>query len=184
MKIKSLTLVFLLVLSSSYANAPSLLFSTGAGTITFTSDAPLELIQASSNKLKGWLNPDSKQFSFTIDIKTFKGFKIYMQQKHFNENYLESDKYPQASFEGKIIEDLDLRRDGLYNIRAKGNLSIHGVTQERIIRCNLIIKNGLVSVKANFIVLLADHNIAIPKILDQKLASNIKIEVKTDLIEK
>ena len=184
MKIKSLILFFLLVLSSSYANAPSLLFSTGAGTITFTSDAPLELIQASSNKLKGWLNPDSKQFSFTIDIKTFKGFKIYMQQKHFNENYLESDKYPQASFEGKIIEDLDLHRDGLYNIRAKGNLSIHGVTQERIIRCNLIIKNGLVSVKANFIVLLADHNIAIPKILDQKLASNIKIEVKTDLLEK
>ena len=184
MKIKSLTLVFLLVLSSSYANAPSLLFSTGAGTITFTSDAPLELIQASSNKLKGWLNPDSKQFSFTIDIKTFKGFKIYMQQKHFNENYLESDKYPQASFQGKIIEDLDLHRDGLYNIRAKGNLSIHGVTQERIIKCNLTIKNGLVSVKANFIVLLADHNIAIPKVLDQKLASNIKIEVKTDLIEK
>lgn len=184
MKIKSLILFFLLVLSSSYANAPSLLFSTGAGTITFTSDAPLELIQASSNKLKGWLNPDSKQFSFTIDIKTFKGFKIYMQQKHFNENYLESDKYPQASFQGKIIEDLDLHRDGLYNIRAKGNLSIHGVTQERIIKCNLTIKNGLVSVKANFIVLLADHNIAIPKVLDQKLASNIKIEVKTDLIEK
>ena len=75
MKTKSLILFFLLVLSSSYANAPSLLFSTGAGTITFTSDAPLELIQASSNKLKGWLNPDSKQFSFTIDIKTFKGFK-------------------------------------------------------------------------------------------------------------
>ena len=184
MKTKSLILFFLLVLSSSYANAPSLLFSTGAGTITFTSDAPLELIQASSNKLKGWLNPDSKQFSFTIDIKTFKGFKIYMQQKHFNENYLESDKYPQASFQGKIIEDLDLHRDGLYNIRAKGNLSIHGVTQERIIKCNLTIKNGLVSVKANFIVLLADHNIAIPKVLDQKLASNIKIEVKTDLIEK
>ena len=184
MKIRSLILFFLLVLSSSYANAPSLLFSTGAGTITFTSDAPLELIQASSNKLKGWLNPDSKQFSFTIDIKTFKGFKIYMQQKHFNENYLESDKYPQASFQGKIIEDLDLHRDGLYNIRAKGNLSIHGVTQERIIKCNLTIKNGLVSVKANFIVLLADHNIAIPKVLDQKLASNIKIEVKTDLIEK
>ena len=184
MKTKNLILFFLLILSSSYANAPNLLFSTGAGTITFTSDAPLELIQASSNKLKGWLNPDNKQFSFTIDIKTFKGFKIYTQQKHFNQNYLESDKYPQASFEGKIIEDLDLHRDGLYNIRAKGNLSIHGVTQERIIKCNLTIKNGLVSVKANFIVLLADHNITIPKILDQKLASNIKIEVKTDLIEK
>lgn len=184
MKTKNLILAFILVLSSSYANAPSQLFSTGSGTITFTSDAPLELIQASSNQLKGWLNPDSKQFSFSINIKTFKGFKIAMQQKHFNENYLESDKYPQASFEGKVIEDVDLRRDGLYSIRAKGNLSIHGVTQERIIKCTLTIKNGLVNVKANFIVLLADHNITIPKILDQKLASNIKVEVKTDLAEK
>ena len=184
MKTKNIILAFILVLSSSYANAPNQLFSTGSGTITFTSDAPLELIQASSNKLNGWLNPDSKQFSFTIDIKTFKGFRIFMQQKHFNENYLESDKYPQASFEGKIIEDVDLHHDGLYSIRAKGNLSIHGVIQERIIKCNLIIKNKLVSIKANFIVLLANHNISIPKILDQKLASNIKVEVKTDLIEK
>ena len=184
MKTKNLILAFILVLSSSYANAPNLLFATTTGTITFTSDAPLELIQASSSQLKGWLNPDSKQFSFAIDIKTFKGFKIPMQQKHFNENYLESDKYPQASFEGKIIEDVDLHRDGLYNIRAKGNLSIHGVTQERIIKCTLTIKNGLVNVKANFIVLLVDHNITIPKILDQKLASNIKVEVKTDLVEK
>jgi polyisoprenoid-binding protein YceI len=106
------------------------------------------------------------------------------QQKNFYENYLESDKYPQASFEGKIIEDIDLHRDGFYNIRAKGNLSIHGVVQERIIKCNLTIKNDIVSVKSNFVVLLADHNIAIPKVVIQKLASDIKVEVKTDLIEK
>ena len=117
-------------------------------------------------------------------MKSFKGFKVPTQQKHFNENYLESDKYPQATFEGKIIEDIDLRRDGLYNIRAKGNLSIHGVVQERIIKCGLTIKAGMVNVKANFIVLLLDHNITIPKILSQKLASDIKVEVKTDLIEK
>ena len=184
MKIKPFILFFLLVLSSSYANAPDLLFSTSTGTITFTSDAPLELIQATSNQLGGWLNPDTRQFSFGVNIKSFKGFKVAAQQKHFNENYLESDKYPQATFEGKIIEDIDLHRDGLYSIRAKGNLSIHGVVQERIIKCSLTIKNGSVNVKANFIVLLVDHNIAIPKILSQKLASDIKVEVKTDLIEK
>jgi hypothetical protein len=184
MKTKPFILFLLLVLFSSYANAPNLLFSTSSGTITFTSDAPLELIQASSNQMSGWLNPDTKQFSFAVMIKTFKGFKIPAQQKHFNDNYLESDKYPLATFEGKIIEDIDLHRDGLYSIRAKGNLFIHGVVQERIIKCNLTIKNGLVSVKANFIVLLVDHNIAIPTILSQKLASDIKVEVKADLLEK
>jgi len=184
MKTKPFILIFLLVLSSAYAHAPNLLFSTNTGTIIFTSDAPLELIQANSNQLKGWLNSDSKQFSFAVNIKSFKGFKVPTQEKHFNENYLESDKYPNATFEGKIIEDVDLHRDGLYNIRAKGNLSIHGVVQERIIKCVLTIKNGIVSVRANFVVLLVDHNITIPKVLSQKLASDIKVEVKTDLIEK
>ena len=184
MKRKHLLLFFILVLSSAYANAPNLLFSAKTGTITFTSDAPLELIKAGSNQLEGWLNPDTRQFSFAINIKTFKGFKISTQKKHFNENHLESDKYPQATFEGKIIENIDLRRDGLYNVRAKGNLFIHGVVQERIIKCNLTIKNGVVSVISNFIVLLADHNIDIPKVMNQKLASDIKVEVKTELNEK
>jgi len=176
---------FIILLSaSSYANAPNLLFSARTGSISFTSDAPLELINATSNQLKGSLNSDTRQFAFAINIKTFKGFRAATQKKHFNENYLESNKYPQATFEGKIIENIDLRRDGLYNVRAKGNLFIHGVIQERIIKCNLIIKNGLVSIKSNFIVLLADHNIAIPKILDQKLASDIKVEVMVELIEK
>ncbi len=183
MKRKYFILFFIMVLSLSYVNAPGL-FSTNAGTITFTSDAPLELIRANSDQLKGWVNAETKQFSFNINIRSFKGFKIYTQQKHFNENYLESDKYPQASFEGKIIEDIDLHRDGFYSIRAKGNLSIHGVVQERIIKCNLTIKNGMVNVKSNFIVLLADHNIAIPKVVSLKLASDIKVEVRIDLLEK
>lgn len=184
MKRKHLILFFILVFTSSYANAPNLLFSTKSSTITFTSDAPLEFIKATSNQLKGWVNPDTKQFSFTINIKSFKGFKVFTQQKNFNENYLESNKYPQATFEGKIIEDIDLHRDGLYNIRAKGNLTIHGVMQERIIKCNLTIKNDIVNVKSNFIVVLEDHNITIPKVVSQKLATDIKVEVKTDLIEK
>ena len=184
MKRKHFIFFIILLSASSYVNAPNLLFSARTGTITFTSDAPLELIKANSNQLKGSLNADTRQFSFAINIKTFKGFRLTTQRKHFNDNYLESDKYPQATFEGKIIENIDLHRDGLYNVRAKGNLFIHGVIQERIIKCNLTIKNGLVSVKSNFIVLLADHNIAIPKILDQKLASDIKVEVITDLVEK
>ena len=77
-----------------------------------------------------------------------------------------------------------MSRDGLYIIRAKGNLTIHGVVQERIIKCEINIKNGIVSVKSNFTVLLSDHNITIPKVVHEKLASEIKIEVKAELIEK
>lgn len=160
------------------------MYTVGAGSITFSSDAPLELIKATSNQLKGIFNSEKKEFAFTLNVNTFKGFNSPLQQEHFNENYLESNKYPRASFEGKIIEDVDLKRDGFFRIRAKGNLTVHGVTQERIIKCELTIKNKIVSVKSNFTVLLADHNITIPKVVHEKLASEIKLEVKAELIDK
>jgi polyisoprenoid-binding protein YceI len=180
---KPIILFLVLTLSLSYVNAPNLLTVT-TNTISFRSDAPLELIKASSNQLKGVVNAEKKQFAFAININTFKGFNSPLQQEHFNENYLESDKYPRATFEGKIIEDIDLQRDGIYSVRAKGNLFIHGIVQERIIKCEITIKNAVVSVKSNFTILLADHNITIPKVVHEKLASEIKVEVKADLIEK
>jgi polyisoprenoid-binding protein YceI len=161
-----------------------MLYSVNSGTITFRSDAPLELIKASSNQLKGIFNAEKKQFAFTLNVNTFKGFNSPLQQEHFNENYLESNKFPRASFDGKIIEDVDLKKNGFYNVRAKGNLTVHGVVQERIIKCELSVKNNVVSIKSNFTVLLADHNITIPKVVHEKLASEIKIEVKADMIEK
>lgn len=184
MQKKFIILLFILVMSLSYVYAPRFIFTVSTGSISFRSDAPLELIKASSNLLKGVFNAEKKQFAFIIDIKSFKGFNSPLQKEHFNENYLESDTYPYASFEGKIIEDIDFHKDGIYNIRAKGNLSIHGVIQERIIKCDITIKNGVISIKSNFTILLADHNIAIPKVVHEKLASEIKVEVKTDMIDK
>ncbi len=180
---KTIMLLFFMVALSAHVQAPGYFFSVSKGTIIFWSDAPLELIKASSNQLKGIFNAEKKQFAFTLNVNTFKGFNSPLQQEHFNENYLESAKYPRASFEGKIIEDIDLKRDGIYSIRAKGNLTVHGVSQERILKCELTIKNNVVTVKSNFTVLLADHNITIPKVVNEKLASQIKVEVKADLIE-
>lgn len=181
---KPIILFCLLILFSSNVSAPPVLYGISSGSIIFRSDAPLELIKAISTGLKGIFDAEKKQFAFTLNVNSFKGFNSPLQQEHFNENYLESNKYPRASFEGKIIEDIDLKKNGLYSIRAKGNLTVHGVTQERIIKCELSIKNNVVSIKSNFTVLLADHNITIPKVVHEKLASEIKVEVKADMIEK
>lgn len=159
-------------------------YKVSSGTISFRSEASLELIKAQSSELKGVVVPEKKQFAFIIAVKTFKGFNSPLQQEHFNENYLESKKYPTASFEGKIIEDLDFSKDGTYEVRSKGNLTIHGVTQERIIKCALTVKNKNISVHSGFTVLLADYNIPIPKVVHEKLASEIKVEVKADLVIK
>ena len=156
-------------------------YGTNTGSIVFRSDAPLELITAHSKDMRGKLDADKKVFAFSIRINSFSGFNSALQREHFNENYLESSQYPTASFSGKIIEDIDFSADGTYTVRTKGNLSIHGVVQERIIKSEVIIRKGVISIQSDFTVLLEDHNISIPKIVHEKLASEIKVEVKADL---
>ena len=100
-----------------------------------------------------------------------------MQRDHFNEKYMESDKYPNASFKGKIIEKVDFFTDGVYEVRAKGDLEIHGQKQTRIIKSKITIKNGIISIETDFTVLLSDYNIAVPGIIREKIASEIDVRV-------
>jgi hypothetical protein len=159
----------------------SLVYSTNNGSITFSSDAPLELIKASSNEMRGKFDITKKLFAFTVKVISFSGFNSPLQKEHFNENYMETVQYPNASFSGKIIEDIDFSKDGTYSVRAKGNLTIHAVSQERIIKSELLVKDGKISIRSYFTVLLIEHNIPIPKVVHEKLASEIKVEVKADL---
>lgn len=158
-------------------------YTINAGNILFKSEARLELIKANSNELKGKLDVGKKTFAFVVKINSFKGFNSPLQREHFNENYLESSKYPDAHFSGKIIEDLDFTKDGGYSIRAKGNLVVHGVSQERIIKSDITVKNGVVTILSGFTVQLNDHNIPIPKVVHEKLASEIKVEVKAAMVQ-
>ncbi len=151
------------------------------GNVHFVSEARLELIKASSNEMKGRLDVARKLFAFAVKINSFKGFNSPLQREHFNENYLESDRFPDASFSGKIIEDIDFSKDGTYVVRAKGILTVHGVQQERIIKSTIDIQKGKLKLLSHFTVQLADHHITIPKIVHEKLASEIKVEVKANM---
>ena len=153
-------------------------FNTSSGSVYFLSDAPLEMISASSDQLKGVLNIEDRQFSFSIPVNTFEGFNSALQKTHFNENYLETDVFPKATFKGKIIEEVDLGMGGQYRIRAKGKLDIHGHPVDRIIRCDLQVSSGTIEVKADFTVFLDDHNIKIPSIVNQKIAEEIKVSIE------
>ncbi len=180
-----LVIIFLCLTLSSYTahfNSAGSIYSVRKGLVIFHSNAPLELIRASSDKLRGLLDIEKRIFAFKIPVSSFRGFNSPLQEVHFNENYMESEKYPDISFEGKIIEDYDLSQNGNYEIRAKGILKVHGVDQERIIKTNLVIKDKLINAKSKFTVLLADHNIKIPKVVEEKLASEIMVEVEADFI--
>lgn len=160
------------------------LYEVKEGTVYFRSDAPLELIEASSNTLKGLIDTEERTFAFSIPISSFEGFNSPLQRVHFNENYMESKLYPNATFSGKIIENIAFSRDGHYTVRAKGQLNVHGVKRERIIRSELKIEKGTLKVYADFTVLLVEHDISIPKIVHQKIAEEIAVNIEATFLPK
>lgn len=149
--------------------------------MSFTSNAELELITASTDQVQGLIDPASQEFAFMVDVSSFEGFNSRLQREHFNEKYMESDRYPKARFSGKIIEPVDFSTNGSHQVRAKGELEIHGQKQTRIIKSTLVIDNGIVRIESRFLVPLTDHNISIPSIVSQKIATEIEVEFEATL---
>ncbi|MDN5201371.1 YceI family protein [Fulvivirgaceae bacterium BMA10] len=148
------------------------------GTAKFRSEAPLELIQASSDQLRGAIDLNDHTFAFRLQINSFDGFNSQLQKEHFRENYMETSRFPEAIFAGKIIEKIQFTENGKHQVRAKGFLDIHGIKQERIIKCSIEIEGNRILVKSDFSVFLKDHNIDIPKIVYQKIAEEILVGVE------
>jgi polyisoprenoid-binding protein YceI len=174
----------LLLILAAFTVQEGDLFISNNGTVRFSSQAPLETIRAESKKLSGVLDVARRTYAFTVLINSFEGFNSPLQKEHFNENYMESDKIPSATFKGKIIEEVDLKTPGTYDVRAKGMMKIHGVEKEMIVKAKLVVKSGLINVTSNFSVMLKDFNINVPNIVNQKIASEIKVEVKMDMTPK
>ena len=172
----TLTVFFCFVVMHTHAQSPGI-FSCTDGNASFLSYAALETIKASSNELRGAIDTKAHSFFFSINVNSFKGFNSELQQEHFNENYLETDKYPVATFQGKLIEDVDLTQNGVYDVRAKGILELHGVKQERIIKGTLEVKDNTIHLHSQFSVLLEDHNIKIPRVVYQKISPEIEVKI-------
>ena len=138
----------------------------------------MERIAASTAHASGVLDASTRTFAMRVPMSSFEGFNSPLQREHFNENYLDSEDHPDAEFKGRIIEAVDLSRPGVYKVRAKGHLTLHGVERERIIPCELVVAADGVRVRSDFDVLLADHNIRVPGIVRQKIAPVVKVSVE------
>lgn len=177
MFLKKYTYIFVFLLISGTGISQNL-FVVTEGSVKFTSDAPLEMIQADTEDIQGVLKPAERSFAFRVKMSTFRGFNSSLQRTHFNENYLETEKYPYTIFEGKIIEDVSLYSPGNYNVRGKGSFICHGEERERIIKSKMDVKPDKISITTEFTVLLADHNIKIPSVVSQKLAEEVAVHVE------
>lgn len=140
------------------------------------SEAPVENIEATSTTGVSLINTQTGELQFNIPIRSF-NFKKKLMQEHFNENYMESDKYPHARFKGKINEAIDFSTNGTYNVTTTGELDVHGVKRQRTIPGTLTINDGSISIRSRFDTRCADHNIKIPQLVFRNIAETIQVTV-------
>ena len=159
------------------------LIMTQTGETSIFSETPLENIAAKNNLVAAVINTANGDVAVKIPMNQFK-FSNKLMEEHFNENYVESEKFPSATFRGKIQEPIDFKKDGSYVVSAKGSLEIHGVKQERTIKGKLTIAKDQVTLEANFDVKLVDHKIEIPTVVFAKIAESIAVKNKWVLVPK
>ena len=148
------------------------------GHITFFSSAILEDITATTNSVSSALNIQTNEIAFKVGIKSFE-FRKRLMQEHFNENYMESDKYPHATFAGKINEEVDWGTNGVHEVTASGNLDIHGVRKFYTTKATIEVKNGTIAARTKFNVKLEDHNIKIPRVVVKNIAEVVEVTVSS-----
>ncbi|MBK7964596.1 MAG: YceI family protein [Bacteroidetes bacterium] len=174
-------LFLMLTISLSTYSQISGKYSLVSGEINFVSKADLEIIKSTSKALKGAIDPVSHLIAFKIANNSFIGFNSQLQRDHFNENYMESDLFPNCTFSGKIIDEVNFMKEGTYPVRAKGVLTIKGVSQERIVKGIVYIKGDELFLTAEFVVNLRDHDIRIPRIVQQKIAPEIEVSLTSKM---
>lgn len=178
MKSVATTLLVLLV----HASIPSFsqdVWMTRNGKISFFSRTPMENIDAVNNEVLGVMDLKKGEIAFAVLIKGFH-FERALMEEHFNENYMESTKFPKATFNGAIknLGTIDFKRDGSYPIQVEGDLTIHGVTKKMAMAGELIVKDGKLSSKSSFKIIPKDFNIAIPTVVAEKIAEAMDVSVE------
>lgn len=159
------------------ANAQKM-YATKSGQIKFNASSPLETIKAVNNQADSrWLESNG-QIVFSVLIKGFK-FENQLMEDHFNENYMESGKFPKAEFKGFIndIQHIDLVNPGGNEITADGTLTIHGVTQKVVVTGSLtVLSSGKIMLKSDIKIKLKDYNIS-GNLIGSKIAPDATISV-------
>ena len=153
-------------------------FISKTGHIWFYSYTPVEVIEAHNRQAVSILDAATGDLQFSLLVKSFE-FKIALMQEHFNENYMESDKFPKSSFKGKINNPakIDFTKDGIYPAEVTGDLTIHGVTKTVTATGTIEIKAAIITAKTEFTVSPKDYNIEIPALVENNIAKSIDVTV-------
>jgi len=170
--------VIMLTYSAMYAQDK---FFTKNGKVYFdaTVAASPEKIEAVNNTVTCVIDIKTGNIQFSLLMKGFQ-FERALMEEHFNENYVESSKYPKAEFKGTVsnISAINFNKDAANTVKVKGILKMHGEAKEIETEGKLIIKSGKITAMAIFPVQFADFRISIPKIVSDKVAKVARIEIE------
>ncbi|KHJ38376.1 YceI-like domain protein [Pedobacter glucosidilyticus] len=173
-----------LAITLSFLFSPFLLkaqsFKTDKLSVHFFAAAPVADIDALTNSANAILDIKRKEIKVNIPISAF-SFKKALMQQHFNEKYIESDKYPSASFKGNFKDDLTHKPDGTYLIYVEGKFNLHGVDVLQVIPCKITIQKNVLTVNSSFVLNTKDFKIEPPKILTKPIGEKIEVTVNGNL---
>jgi hypothetical protein len=173
--------LFLFALLAHTSNLFSQQFMTREGHVHFFSSTPMEDIEAEHDQMSAIFDSENGSFAFQAPILGFH-FDRALMEEHFNENYLESEKFPYAIFEGSVSSwPLPEVKNDWVNVTAKGVLTIHGVGIERELESQMRFKAGNWELQSEFLVATNDHEIPIPRIVREKITKEISVSVHATL---
>ncbi|HAT64304.1 MAG TPA: hypothetical protein DCS66_06840 [Flavobacteriaceae bacterium] len=158
-------------------------YSTKNGTIVFEASVPsFEEVKAKNENVSAILNVETGDFASLVLINGFR-FKVALMEEHFNENYMESSKFPKAIVKGKL-KDFSATKlsNGTSNYTLEGTITIHGVTKPFETSVSISKKGDSLSVESQFVLNPTDFNIEIPKIVSNKIANEVQVSVKYSLL--
>lgn len=148
--------------------------------ISFYSKSPLEDIDATSKKITAVIKTTTNDIQFAVPMISFK-FPKPLMEEHFNENYVESTKYPTCTFKGKILETIDFSKDGEHKVTVKGTLDLHGVIKEIETTGTISIKGTEIHIVSSFKIKVADYGIKVPSLYVQNIAEIVDVKVNATL---
>lgn len=177
MKTKHFVLIGMLLLPGIMSSAQDKFF-TKNGRISFISKGNIETIEANHKSVTCVLDTKTGNIQFAVLMRGFE-FRKALMQEHFNENYVESDKYPRSEFRGQISNNsaVDYTKDGAYDAKVKGRLTIHGVTKDIESDGKITVKGGRPQANATLVIQLSDYNISIPGINKDNINNTVTITI-------
>jgi hypothetical protein len=153
-------------------------YMTKNGFIGFFSHTPMEDIKGDNNQVVGVLDTSTGEMVFQALIKSFH-FDRALMEEHFNENYMESDKFPKSVFKGKItdLSSVDFSKNGKYNVTVEGDLTIHDVTNKITTKGTIEVTSGGINANSKFNIVPEDYKINIPGVVRDKIDKNLEVTI-------